>query len=360
MKKLYSYLLIISLFFAVSSCSEQENEILSPEANREEVDFSLQIVGEIPAEILYDVEEENLPLEATMVVRGGSIIESFETGSKTSYAAANVNLFSGSWYMADALIGTLSTDRKVGTKSARMVNSGQLRSNFNFASGISTVIVKHAVFGSDGPSTWRLVVSYDNGSSWYFAGSTITSSSTSLQTVTISLQVTQSVRLGIYKTGGGSNRINIDDIEVRPQVFGSAARDNNMTFGNPSSASTSNANNYLLSRTEYSLSYNNSKGKANWVSWHLSTAWIGSATRKDNFIADPLLPSSFFKAITSHYTNTGFDRGHLCPSADRTYTQTANDNTFYMTNIAPQSPRNNRTTWANLESYCRKLASEGY
>lgn len=358
------YKLVLILFTALFVGSCQENELLPLEAEEPaDIEFAMDIVGEIPAEITYGEQKEESNVSDTfgIMMRGGSIFERVETGgSKTGYAAANVSLYSGSWYMSDALIGTSTSDRKNGNRSVRIVNNGVARTNFNFTSGISTVVVRHAKFGSDANSSWRLVVSYDNGSSWYFAGSTINTTSTSLQTVTITLQVTQSVRLGVYKTGGGSARINIDDIEVRPQVFGSPARDSNLTFGNPSNAGTTAANNYLISRTEYALSYNNSKGKSNWVSWHLSSAWFGSATRKDNFVSDPALPSNYFKAVSGNYTNTGFNRGHLCPSADRTYTQTANDRTFFMTNIAPQSPRNNQQTWANLEAYCRKLANEGY
>ena len=47
-----------------------------------------------------------------------------------------------------------------------------------------------------------------------------------------------------------------------------ATRDNNMALGNPSGAttSTSNANNYLMTKTQYTMTYNNSKKTCNWVS----------------------------------------------------------------------------------------------
>jgi len=55
----------------------------------------------------------------------------------------------------------------------------------------------------------------------------------------------------------------------------------------------------------------------------------------------------------------GFDRGHMCPSADRTGSTTDNAATFMMTNIIPQAPYNNQITWAAVENYCRALVDAG-
>src|ERR1700729_3473054 len=52
--------------------------------------------------------------------------ETFETGTKAAYAAANVTLATGVWNFNDALLGNLSTDHKTGTQSARIRNSGSL------------------------------------------------------------------------------------------------------------------------------------------------------------------------------------------------------------------------------------------
>ena len=141
-----------------------------------------------------------------------------------------------------------------------------------------------------------------------------------------------------------------------------ATRDNNLELGNPSGAvanATSSPNNYLLSKTQYALSYSRDQGKPNWVSWHLSTAWLGSTARQDNFAADNSLPSGWFKATSSSYTNSGFDRGHNCPSADRTGSVADNSATFLMSNMMPQAPKNNQQTWEGLEEYCRTLAGAG-
>jgi endonuclease G len=136
-------------------------------------------------------------------------------------------------------------------------------------------------------------------------------------------------------------------------------RDDHLTLGNPSGAttSTSNENNYLMRKPQYALSYNRSRATPNWVSWHLSKAWLGSAPRQDNFRADTTLPSGWYRVGGSSYSGSGFDRGHMCPSADRTGSTTDNSATFLMTNMIPQAPNNNQRAWANLENYCRSLTS---
>jgi endonuclease G len=145
-------------------------------------------------------------------------------------------------------------------------------------------------------------------------------------------------------------------------LLATATRDNNLALGNPSGAvanSSTYANNYLMTKTQYTMSYNNSKKTCNWVSWHLSSAWIGSAARQDDFRADATLPAGWVQVGATDFSGSGFDRGHMCPSADRTGSVTDNSATFLMTNMIPQSPNNNQITWANLENYCRTLVNAG-
>lgn len=140
-----------------------------------------------------------------------------------------------------------------------------------------------------------------------------------------------------------------------------ATRDDNMALGNPSNATASPATpaNFLIKRPQYTLSYNNSRGGPNWVSWHLSTAWKGSAQRSTTFTSDTTLPSDFVRVASSWYLGTGFDRGHMCPSEDRDGSPADNEATFILTNIEPQAPDNNQQTWRNLENYSRTLINAG-
>lgn len=134
-------------------------------------------------------------------------------------------------------------------------------------------------------------------------------------------------------------------------------------FGNPSDAlaDPSSENNYLMIKPQYSLSYNKKNFTANWVAWHLSQSDIGDADRSDKFIADKELPQDWYalKKADYKYTAYGFDRGHLCPSADRTASAEDNQQTFLMTNMIPQAPDCNRNTWKKLEEHERDLAQEG-
>ncbi|KAA9333515.1 DNA/RNA non-specific endonuclease [Hymenobacter busanensis] len=140
-----------------------------------------------------------------------------------------------------------------------------------------------------------------------------------------------------------------------------ATRDSNLAMGNPSGAvaSTSYPTNYLMTKSQYTLSYHRDRGIPNWVSWHLSSAWLGSTPRQDNFAADATLPTGWYRPTSSSYTGSGFDRGHNCPSADRTGSVADNSATFLMTNMMPQAANNNQRGWAQLEDYCRTLASQG-
>jgi endonuclease G len=133
-----------------------------------------------------------------------------------------------------------------------------------------------------------------------------------------------------------------------------------MATGNPDKASTSpkNREHYLIQRKQYALSYNDKLRFPNWVAWHLSRSDIGSAER-GKFQPDTSLPPTFTMVTPTDYSRSGYDRGHNCPSKDRTATRTDNDAVFLMSNMTPQAHGMNAGPWEGLESYSRDLTGAG-
>ena len=132
-----------------------------------------------------------------------------------------------------------------------------------------------------------------------------------------------------------------------------------LLMGNPNGA-TADVNfpdNYLMMKLQYALSYNNTRRIPNWTSWHLDSTWRGSASRQDDFRGDTTLPPGFNQVQGTDYSGSGFDRGHMCPSADRTSSVPDNSATFLMTNMVPQAPGNNQGPWAVLENDLRAFLS---
>jgi endonuclease G len=132
-----------------------------------------------------------------------------------------------------------------------------------------------------------------------------------------------------------------------------------LTMGNPSGATASigQPDNYLMEKPEFVLSYSRDLGRPNWVSWHLSDEWIGSLTRVDTFRPDPAVPSDWYRVQSFDFTNSGFDRGHMVPNADRDKETSIpiNQATFLMSNMVAQAPDNNQGPWAAFENYLRTL-----
>jgi len=128
-----------------------------------------------------------------------------------------------------------------------------------------------------------------------------------------------------------------------------------LTFGNPSNAGKNNPDNWLIERSQYALSYSQSRNVLNWASWRVDDRWLGRTDRQDDFRPDGGLPKGFYQATPGEYRRSGYDRGHMVPSGDRTDTSQDNSATFLMTNIFPQASENNRGPWKELEQYGRDL-----
>ncbi|NUN68150.1 MAG: DNA/RNA non-specific endonuclease [Bacteroidetes bacterium] len=134
-----------------------------------------------------------------------------------------------------------------------------------------------------------------------------------------------------------------------------------LLMGNPDGAEPSAAaqRKYLMMKEQFALSYDRMTGIPNWVAWHTDSSWLGEVRRSNDFRADSTLPEQWYRVHEASYRRSGYDRGHMCPSGDRTNTQYDNSMTFLMTNMIPQAPNNNQGPWAQLEIYCRELVQQG-
>lgn len=115
----------------------------------------------------------------------------------------------------------------------------------------------------------------------------------------------------------------------------------------------------ILDKGTYVVSFNDRLHGPNWVAWRLGPEDLGETKRTNDFRSDQDLPASYIHVKSDDYKHSGYDRGHLCPSAHRTASERSNSTTFLMTNMQPQLATLNRGAWARAEAAERDLASRG-
>lgn len=108
----------------------------------------------------------------------------------------------------------------------------------------------------------------------------------------------------------------------------------------------------------YCLEYDINKYHSRWVAFRFDGDTRGkNVSRSDEpFADDPSLSSDYY--IGSNGFSMEYNRGHLCASADRLYSQEANEQTFYMTNMSPQLASFNQAYWITLEGLVQKLGRD--
>jgi len=112
----------------------------------------------------------------------------------------------------------------------------------------------------------------------------------------------------------------------------------------------------IIERKGYSLCYNYARRQPIWVYERLTVENLeGNASRNGiKFKVDTLIPA-LFRVANSDYKGSGFDRGHLCPAGDLCSNQNDKSESFYLSNISPQTPEFNRVYWLKLEKHVREL-----
>lgn len=140
---------------------------------------------------------------------------------------------------------------------------------------------------------------------------------------------------------------------VTPQAVLTAANPN-ILLGEPKAAGSSSTEEIPLEKDQFNVGYSKKRFEPNWVSWIVTKESMGEVPRTNRFHTEQDLPEGM-SATPSDYKKSGYDRGHVCPSADRTASEDDNYATFSMANMVPQEKSLNRGPWKDLEEYCRDL-----
>jgi len=144
----------------------------------------------------------------------------------------------------------------------------------------------------------------------------------------------------------------VSDISINKNRF-STSDNENVKLGFPDTLG------FIIERSQYVISYCEDLNSARWASWFVDKNSYGPVTRYGgSFKTETALPPHFTAIRHSDYTRSGYDRGHIVRSKERTQTVEDNISTFYLTNVFPQKDALNRGIWAHFENYCERIAKE--
>lgn len=107
----------------------------------------------------------------------------------------------------------------------------------------------------------------------------------------------------------------------------------------------------------FTLCYREQYEQAEWVAYEINTAeLVKEASRTDDFRPDPKISTG--SATLADYKGSGYDRGHLAPAADLAYSKETMSESFYMSNMSPQTGGLNRGVWKDLEAEVREWTEQ--
>ncbi len=114
----------------------------------------------------------------------------------------------------------------------------------------------------------------------------------------------------------------------------------------------------------YSVEWDCDKKAQRWSCYEMDAAnsvtnwnrnkWDETSWHGDPFQEDKDIPEKYRTTLTD-YRGSGYDRGHICPSADRVNSQEANEQTFYLSNMQPQINGFNVGVWYTMENQLRNV-----
>ena len=120
------------------------------------------------------------------------------------------------------------------------------------------------------------------------------------------------------------------------------------------------ADTYDKDGVNFIIEWDNSKKAQRYTAYQMHKGYSGSSGRTDAWAEDPEIPMAYrFSNSSSMYSGSGYTRGHILPSADRTFSKAANEQTFYFSNMQPQYYNFNAGdgytgAWVIMENQLRK------
>jgi DNA/RNA endonuclease G (NUC1) len=213
------------------------------------------------------------------------------------------------------------------------------------------------LFVNSGSADSKGVIVNNDNVLWSSSNPAIVSVTPSTGVITANAAGTATIRATATSDGisAGSTVITTGVMAVSPD----ARTGHNTELGVPTDADPSD--DVIISRRQYTLSYNVAHGGPNWVSWNLDATHQGGASRCNCMTADTALTRLGIHAFdTNDWINGGiYSRGHMSPSADWADTPGDNAPTFFLSNMIPQNQTANAGAWGSLENYLRTQTGTG-
>ncbi|MDA0382110.1 DNA/RNA non-specific endonuclease [Vibrio owensii] len=114
----------------------------------------------------------------------------------------------------------------------------------------------------------------------------------------------------------------------------------------------------FLCRDGYAVGYNYDTKNADWVAYHVTAESVNITNKRSNSFKEDTEMPDYARSTLADYKGSGYDRGHLAPSATMDFTRESMKQSFLMSNMSPQLPGFNRVGWRVLEEHVRDLANE--
>lgn len=126
----------------------------------------------------------------------------------------------------------------------------------------------------------------------------------------------------------------------------------NLDLGKPSEEAV------MIDREGYAVGFSSDVHQARWVTYHLTRAEVRAprvSREGKEFMEDPALPAG--SVSLEDYRRSGYARGHLAPAADMAWSEKTMTESFYLSNITPQTHTFTAGIWADLERLMRYWAT---